>query len=64
MTSNPRYQQCLSLNPAGRHPGSPASTAYIPASLVGGDLSLPKNPERAFAGNENRCKYEARISKL
>jgi transposase len=25
---------------------------------------LAENPERAFAGNGNRCKYEARISEL
>ena len=25
---------------------------------------LADNPERAFAGNGNRCKYEARISEL
>jgi hypothetical protein len=25
---------------------------------------LAENPERGFSGNDNRCKYEARIAEL
>jgi transposase len=38
----------------GIHPGLPTRWR----------AELAENPERAFAGNGNRCKYEARIAEL
>jgi hypothetical protein len=37
------------------------STASIPVFPVGGETSWTKS-QRAFSGNGNRCKYEARIA--